>query len=149
MQIKKSQAILKRFACVQTSPISFDRRRLHEGKKRFIDLKLSVSVYAGLRKRNMTFCDTQNFFQLPLSSFRFPPSAFCFPLSYFLFPDLSRTDRSDSANRVDCRSFGVLKTLTGYRPYSHSIKFYRFQKTVYIKPHKTAINRPVDHTGQT
>ena len=23
------------------------------------------------------------------------------------------------------------------------------EKTVYIKPHKTAINRPVDHTGET
>ena len=100
MSIKKSQAILKHF----------------------IDLKFSV--WFTLCSENETmFCDTQNFFQLPLSSFLFPLSSFLFPLSSFRFPlssflflDLSRKDRSDSASRVDCRSFSVLTILTGSRP---------------------------------
>ena len=37
--------------------------------------------------------------------------SFPFPLSPFLFPDLSRKDRSDSASRVDCRSFSVKKPM--------------------------------------
>ena len=32
--------------------------------------------------------------------------------------------------------------------YGRFMGFYR-EKTVYIKTHKTAINRPVDHTGET
>ena len=42
MSIKKSQAILK---C-------------------FIDLKYSIWVYAGLRRRNQLFCDSYNFLKL-------------------------------------------------------------------------------------
>ena len=68
-------------------------------------------------------------FLFPLSSFLFPLSPFLFPLSSFLFPFspflfplsrlisvLSRKDRSDSASRVDYRSFSVLTILTGSRP---------------------------------
>ena len=62
-------------------------------------------------------------FLFPLSSFLFPLSSFFLPLSSFLFPlsssqflDLSRKDQSDSASRVDCRSFSVLTILTGRRP---------------------------------
>ena len=79
MPIKKSQAILKHF----------------------IDLKFSV--WFTLCSENETmFCDTRNFFQLPLSSILVPLSAFLFPLSPspFPFPDLSRKDRSDSASRT-------------------------------------------------
>ena len=62
MSIKKSQAILKHF----------------------IDLKFIV--WFTLCSENETmFRDTQNFFQLPLSSFLFPLSSFLFPLSSFLF----------------------------------------------------------------
>ena len=91
MSIKKSQAILKRF----------------------INLKFSVWFTLGSENEIM-FCDTYNFFQLPLSAFRFPLSSFLFPLSPFPFPELSRKDRGDSASRVECRSFGVLTT--GSRP---------------------------------
>ena len=60
MSIKKSQAILKRF----------------------INLKFSVWFTLGSENETM-FCDTYNFFQLPLSAFRFPLSSFLFPLSPF------------------------------------------------------------------
>ena len=60
MSIKKSQAILKRF----------------------INLKFSVWFTLGSENETM-FCDTYNFFQLPLSAFRFPLSSFPFPLSPF------------------------------------------------------------------
>ena len=85
MSIKKSQAILK---C-------------------FIDLKFSTWFTLGSENETM-YCDTWNFFQLPLS-------AFLFPLSSFPFPNLhvSRKDRSDSASSVDCQSFSVLTILTG------------------------------------
>ena len=85
MSIKKSQAILKRF----------------------INFKFSVWFTLGSENETM-FCDTTFF------SFPFPRSAFLFPLSPFPFPELSRKDRSDSASRVDCRSFSVLTT--GSRP---------------------------------
>ena len=62
MSIKKSQAILKRF----------------------IDLKFSLWLMLSSENETM-FRDTQNFFQLPLSSFLFPLSNFLFPLSSFLF----------------------------------------------------------------
>ena len=97
MSIKKSQAILK---C-------------------FVDLKFSVWFTLGSENETM-FCDTyldffpRSSFLFPLSFFLFPLSSF--PLSSFLFPDLSRRYRSDSDSRVDCRSFGVLKILTGCRP---------------------------------
>ena len=79
ISIKKSQAILKFF----------------------IDLKFSVCFTLCSENETM-FCDTLNFFQLPLSSFP--------------FPDFSSEDRSDSASGVDCRSFTVLTILTGSRP---------------------------------
>ena len=63
MSIKKSQAILK---C-------------------FIDLKFSVWFTLGSENETL-FCDTWNFFQLPLSSFLVPRSSFLFPLSSFLVP---------------------------------------------------------------
>ena len=53
MSIKKSQAILKHF----------------------IDLKFSVWFSLGSENETM-FCDTLNFFQLPLSSFLFPLSSY-------------------------------------------------------------------------
>ena len=58
MSIKKSQAILKHF----------------------IDLKFSVWFTLGSENETM-FCDTWNFFGVPL-----PPSSFCLLLSSFVFP---------------------------------------------------------------
>ena len=95
MSIKRSQAILKRS----------------------IDLKFSVWFTLGSENETM-FCLKRFFsflfspssfffplpsFLLPLSSFLLPPSFFLFPLSSFPFP-LSY-----------CRSFSVLKILTGRR----------------------------------
>ena len=93
VSIKKSQAILK---C-------------------FVDLKSSVWFTLGSENETM-FCDTWNFFQLPL----FPLSAFLFPLSSFVFPDFSRKDRSDSVSRVDCRSFSVKKPIYLIEPHTIS-----------------------------
>ena len=53
MSIKKSQAILKRF----------------------IDLNFSIWFTWGSENETM-YCDTWNFFQLPLSAFLFPLSSF-------------------------------------------------------------------------
>ena len=104
MSIKKSQAILKR-----------------------LDFKFSVSGLRWVHKTKPCFVTLTTFlsflfplssFLFPLSSFLFPFSSFLFPLSSFLFPlsriisVLSRKDRSDSASRVDCRSFSALTILT-------------------------------------
>ena len=63
-----------------------------------------------------------SFFPFPLSFFYRPLSPFLFPVSSFLhFPDLSRKGRNDSARRVDCRSFRVLKILTGGQPEKSSV----------------------------
>ena len=71
--------------------------------KCFIDLKSSVWFTLGSEIETM-FCEL---FWLPLSSFP--------------FPDLSRKNRSDSASRVDCRSFSVT-ILTGSRHAEKSSK---------------------------
>ena len=86
MSIKKSQAILKRFIDLKSA---FGLRWAQKTKPCFMTLKTFLS-------------------------FLFPLSSFLFPLSSFSFPDLSRKDRSESANRVDCRSFSVLAA--GSRP---------------------------------
>ena len=88
MSIKQSQAILKRFIDLKSA---FGLRWAQKMKPCFVTLRTFLS------------------FVFPLSSFRFP-------LSSFSFPDLPRKDRSESANRVDCRSFSVLAILTGSRP---------------------------------
>ena len=95
MSIKQSQAILKRFIDLKSA---FGLRWAQKMKPCFVTLRTFLS------------------FVFPLSSFLFPLSFFLFPLSSFSFPDLSRKDRSESANRVDCRSFSVLAILTGSRP---------------------------------
>ena len=51
--------------------------------------------------------------------------SFPFPLSSFLFLDLSRKDRSDSASRVDCRSFSVKKPMYLIEPYTISVSILR------------------------
>ena len=69
--------------------------------KHFIDLKFSVSFTLCLENETK-FCDTSKFFSA---------YSFLFPLSSFPFPDSSRKDRSDSASKVECRSFSVLTIL--------------------------------------
>ena len=71
--------------------------------KRFIDLKSAFGL-RWAQKMKPCFVTLRTFL------------SFVFPLSSFSFPDLSRKDRSESANRVDCRSFSVLAILTGSRP---------------------------------
>ena len=140
MSIKKSQAILKCFTDLKSSfwfTLGSENETMFNDTWSFSQLPLSsfrfpLSFLLFLFPLSSFLFPPSSFlfplyplssflfplssFLFPLSSFLFPPSPFLFLLSSFLFLDLSRKDRSDSASRVDCRSFSVLTILTGSRP---------------------------------
>ena len=132
-----SQAILKRFIDFKFSVSGL--RWPHKTKPCFVTLTTFLSFLFPLSSFLFPFSPflfPLSFFPFPFSPFLFPLSSFLFPFSPFLFPVssflfplssflfplsrlisvLSRKDRSDSASRVDCRSFSVLTILTGSRP---------------------------------
>ena len=135
MSIKKSQAILKCFIDLKSSvwfTLGSENETMFNDTWSFSQLPLSsfrfplsfflfplssflLPPFSFLFPLS-AFLFPFSFFLFPLSSFLLLPSYFLFPLSSFLFLDLSRKDRSDSASRVDCRSFSVLTILTGSRP---------------------------------
>ena len=112
MSIKKSQAILKRFIDFKFSVSGL--RWPHKTKPCFVTLTTFLSFLFPLS----SFLFPLSSFLFPFSPFLFPLSSFLFPLSFFPFPlsSFPFPDRSDSASRVDCRSFSVLTILTGSRP---------------------------------
>ena len=135
MSIKKSQTILKCFTDLKSSvwfTLGSENETMFNDTWSFSQLPLSsfrspLSFFLFLLSSFFlppfsflfplsAFLFPFSFFLFPLSSFLLPLSSFLFPLSSFLFLDLSRKVRSDSASRVDCRSFSVLTILTGSRP---------------------------------
>ena len=67
--------------------------------------------------------------------------------AFILWPTCTRGFRIREKIRCGLRFFGVF--LCGFAVFGPSLRPPHGEKTVYLKTRKTAINPPVDHTGET